>query len=262
MLRPVNDQDFCQEEEDTLERALGRLCQEPAAQRTLANLAGLLVGRSRADANDLHSRLRPWIEGEKAWLFNAPHDVLSFSGRRVFGFDMTNIIGNEDLRAPALMYIYHRLDELLTGDPVMFFMDEGWQLLDDETFSNFIVDKMKTIRKLNGIVGFGTQSAADIARAECLTHADRAVRDQHPFSEPARRRGKLHPPLRALPVKEFNFIRNTPPEKRDFPDQARQRQCHRPPRPLGHARPGEGSLRPEGNDRGVRGAAGATWRRA
>ncbi|TIR44119.1 MAG: hypothetical protein E5X26_13280, partial [Mesorhizobium sp.] len=70
-----------------------------------------------------------------------------------------------DLRTPALMYLYHRLDELLNGDPVMFFMDEGWQLLMDETFSAFIVDKMKTIRKLNGIVGFGTQSAADIAKA-------------------------------------------------------------------------------------------------
>ncbi|TIU17837.1 MAG: type VI secretion protein, partial [Mesorhizobium sp.] len=161
MLRSSDRRDFAQEDEDTLEKALTRLMQEPAAERNLPNLSGLLVGRSRADANDLHSRLRPWIDGEKAWLFNAQHDVLSFSGQSVFGFDMTSILGNEELRTPALMYLYHRLDELLNGDPVMFFMDEGWQLLQDETFSNFIVDKMKTIRKLNGIVGFGTQSAAD-----------------------------------------------------------------------------------------------------
>ncbi|MGO4560197.1 VirB4 family type IV secretion/conjugal transfer ATPase [Mesorhizobium sp. 2RAF21] len=215
MLRPANGQTFRQEEEDTLERAIARVCQEPVAQRTLANLAGLLVGRSRADANDLHSRLRPWIEGEKAWLFNAPHDVLSFSGRRVFGFDMTNIIGNEDLRAPALMYIYHRLDELLTGDPVMFFMDEGWQLLADETFSSYIVDKMKTIRKLNGIVGFGTQSAADIARAKVShTLIEQSGTNIH-FPNP---RADEESYIRrfGLTVKEFNFIRNTPPEKRTF----------------------------------------------
>ncbi|HEV2501784.1 MAG TPA: VirB4 family type IV secretion/conjugal transfer ATPase [Mesorhizobium sp.] len=215
MLRPSNGQAFRQEEEDTLERAIGRLCQEPVAQRTLANLAGLLVGRARADANDLHSRLRPWIEGEKAWLFNAPHDVLSFSSRRVFGFDMTNIIGNEELRAPALMYIYHRLDELLTGDPVMFFMDEGWQLLADETFSNYIVDKMKTIRKLNGIVGFGTQSAADIARAKVShTLIEQSATNIH-FPNP---RADEESYIRrfGLTVKEFNFIRNTPPEKRTF----------------------------------------------
>lgn len=215
MLRPSNGQSFRQEEEDTLERAIARLCQEPVAQRTLANLAGLLVGRSRADANDLHSRLRPWIEGEKAWLFNAPHDVLSFSGRQVFGFDMTNILGNEDLRAPALMYIYHRLDELLTGDPVMFFMDEGWQLLSDETFSNYIVDKMKTIRKLNGIVGFGTQSAADIARAKVShTLIEQSATNIH-FPNP---RADEESYIRrfGLTVKEYNFIRNTPPEKRTF----------------------------------------------
>mgnify|MGYP002141557858 CR=1 FL=1 len=48
---------------------------------------------------------------------------------------------------------------------LLIFMDEGWKLLQDPVFSNYIVDKMKTIRKLNGIVGFGTQSAADIARS-------------------------------------------------------------------------------------------------
>ncbi|TJV03690.1 MAG: type VI secretion protein, partial [Mesorhizobium sp.] len=75
MLRSSDRRDFTQEDEDTLEKALTRLMQEPAAERNLPNLSGLLVGRSRADANDLHSRLRPWIDGEKAWLFNAQHDV-------------------------------------------------------------------------------------------------------------------------------------------------------------------------------------------
>ncbi|UVC19315.1 VirB4 family type IV secretion/conjugal transfer ATPase [Mesorhizobium onobrychidis] len=215
MLRSGDRQDFSPEDEDTLERAIARLMQEPAAERNLPNLSDLLVGRSRADANDLHSRLRPWIDGEKAWMFNAPHDVLSFSGRSVFGFDMTSILLTEDLRTPALMYIYHRLDELLTGDPVMFFMDEGWQLLSDETFSNFIVDKMKTIRKLNGIVGFGTQSAADIAKAKAShTIIEQAATNIH-FPNP-RADDESYIKRFGLTVKEFNFIKNTPPEKRTF----------------------------------------------
>ncbi|KAB1082611.1 VirB4 family type IV secretion/conjugal transfer ATPase [Neorhizobium galegae] len=215
MLRSGDRSDFTQEDEDTLERAIVRLMQEPAAERNLPNLAGLLVGRSRADANDLHSRLRPWIDGEKAWLFNAPHDVLSFSGRSVFGFDMTNILGNEDLRTPALMYLYHRLDELLNGDPVMFFMDEGWQLLMDETFSAFIVDKMKTIRKLNGIVGFGTQSGADIVKAKAShTLIEQSATNIH-FPNP-RADEESYIKRLGLTVKEFNFIKNTPPEKRAF----------------------------------------------
>ncbi|TAM96092.1 MAG: VirB4 family type IV secretion/conjugal transfer ATPase [Rhizobiaceae bacterium] len=215
MLRPAGRSDVSREEDDTLERALGRLMQEPAAQRTLTNLSGLLIGRSRADANDLSARLRPWIEGEKAWLFNAPHDVLSFSGRRVFGFDMTSILDNEELRTPALMYLFHRLDELLTGDPMLFFMDEGWKLLSDETFSNYIIDKMKTIRKLNGIVGFGTQSAADIARARTShTLIEQSATNIH-FPNP---RADEESYIRrfGLTLKEFSFIRNTPPEKRAF----------------------------------------------
>ncbi|RJT32627.1 VirB4 family type IV secretion/conjugal transfer ATPase [Mesorhizobium waimense] len=215
MLRANDRRDFSQEDEDTLEKALARLMQEPAAERNLVNLSTLLVGRSRADANDLHARLRPWIDGEKAWLFNAQHDVLSFSGHRVFGFDMTNILANEELRTPALMYLYHRLDELLNGDPVMFFMDEGWQLLQDETFSAFIVDKMKTIRKLNGIVGFGTQSAADIAKARA-SHAliEQSATNIH-FPNP-RADEESYITRFGLTVKEFNFIKNTPPEKRTF----------------------------------------------
>lgn len=215
MLRRGDGSDFDQEEEDILERALQRLMQEPAAQRNLSNLSGLLIGRSRADPNDLHARLRPWIDGEKAWLFNAQHDVLSLAERRVFGFDMSSILDNEELRTPALMYIFHRLDELLDGTPVMIFMDEGWRLLRDTTFSDFIVDKMKTIRKLNGIVGFGTQSAADIARAPAShTLIEQSATTIH-FPNP---RADEESYIRrfGLTVKEFNFIRTTPPEKRTF----------------------------------------------
>lgn len=215
MLQPADGSGFAQEEEDTLERAIGRICQEPIEQRTLANLSGLLMGRSRADANDLQSRLRAWFEGEKAWLFNAGRDVLSFSGRRIFGFDMTHILDNQEVRTPALMYLYHRLDELLTGDPVLIFMDEGWKLLQDPTFSGYIVDKMKTIRKLNGIVGFGTQSAADIARApQSHTLIEQSATNIH-FPNP---RADEESYIRrfGLTAKEYNFIRNTPPERRTF----------------------------------------------
>ncbi|PZM15712.1 VirB4 family type IV secretion/conjugal transfer ATPase [Rhizobium tubonense] len=215
MLGRADGSDFDQEEEDILERALLRLMQEPAAQRNLANLSGLLIGRLRAGPNDLSARLRPWIDGEKAWLFNAEHDVLSLSDHRVFGFDMTSILDNEELRTPALMYIFHRLDELLDGTPVMIFMDEGWRLLRDATFSDFIVDKMKTIRKLNGIVGFGTQSAADIARAPAShTLIEQSATNIH-FPNP---RADEESYIRrfGLTVKEFSFIRTTPPEKRSF----------------------------------------------
>ncbi|UCI10723.1 VirB4 family type IV secretion system protein [Mesorhizobium sp. B1-1-8] len=215
MLQPADGRGFSQEEEHTLEQAIRRICAEPLEQRTLSNLSSLLLGRSRSDSNDLRSRLRPWFEGEKSWLFNAPRDVLSLSGRRIFGFDMTHVLDNADIRTPALMYVYHRLDELLTGDPVLIFMDEGWKLLQDPTFSSYIVDKMKTIRKLNGIVGFGTQSAADIAKApQSHTLIEQSSTNLH-FPNP---RADEESYIRrfGLTTKEFDFVRNTPPERRTF----------------------------------------------
>ncbi|SDN95751.1 VirB4 family type IV secretion/conjugal transfer ATPase [Ensifer sp. YR511] len=215
MLRRGDRRDFDQSEDDILERALQRLMLEPAEQRNLANLSGLLIGRSRADPNDMHARLRPWIEGEKAWLFNAPHDVLTLADRRIFGFDMTSILDNEEVRTPALMYVYHRLDELLDGNPVMIFMDEGWRLLRDPTFSDFIVDKMKTIRKLNGILGFGTQSAADIARSPAShTLIEQSSTNIH-FPNP-RADEESYIKRFGLTAKEFAFVRNTPPERHTF----------------------------------------------
>lgn len=207
--------ELAQEDEQILERALWRLMQEPRPERTLAHLATLLVGGSRANANDLHARLHSWIEGDKAWLFNARQDVLSIGTSRVFGFDMTHILGNDDVRTPALMYIYHRLDELLNGDPVMFFMDEGWRLLMDETFSDFIVDKMKTIRKFNGIVGFGTQSASDIVRAKAAqTLIEQAATHIH-FPNP-RADEESYINRFGLTTREFSFIKKSAPEKRSF----------------------------------------------
>ncbi|KAA0693799.1 VirB4 family type IV secretion/conjugal transfer ATPase [Neorhizobium sp. P12A] len=215
MLRRGTGVPFEQEEEDTLERAVLRLMSEPVSQRTLANLSGLLTGRSRADPNDLRARLRPWIDGEKAWLFNAGQDVLSFSERRLFGFDMTSILDNDEVRTPALMYIHHRLEELFDGSPVLIFMDEGWRLLRDPAFSDFIVDKMKTIRKLNGIVGFGTQSAADIVRSPAAhTLIEQSATTIHFPNPRADEESYIH--RFGLTVKEFDFLRNTPPERRAF----------------------------------------------
>lgn len=206
---------FSQEEEDILERAIARICHEPAEQRTLANLSGLLMGRARSAPNDLQSRLRPWFEGEKAWLFNSGRDALSFSCRRLFGFDMTHILDNPDMRTPALMYLFHRVDELLTGDPVMIFIDEGWKVLQDPSFSSYVVDKMKTIRKLNGIVGFGTQSAADIARApQSHTLIEQSATHLH-FPNP-RADEESYIGRFGLTAKEFGFVRTTPPERRTF----------------------------------------------
>ena len=120
-------------------------------------------------AGDLADRLGAWIEhGENGWLFDNERDQLDLSNR-VLGFDMTALLENPKLRTPVMMYLFHRIDERLDGDPTMILIDEGWKALDDQVFAARIRDWLKTLRKRNALVGFATQSARDALESRIST---------------------------------------------------------------------------------------------
>jgi type IV secretion system protein VirB4 len=129
--------------------------------RRLRYVAELLAGVRRPTPGDLASRLAPWIgEGARAWLFDNAEDRLDLS-TRVLGVDMTAILEDPVARTPAMMYLFHCVEQRLDGTPSILVVDEGWKALDDPVFVARIRDWEKTIRKRNGIVGFATQSASD-----------------------------------------------------------------------------------------------------
>jgi type IV secretion system protein VirB4 len=135
--------------------------QQPVEHRRLRHLAELFRGGERPHPADLWSRLRPWWgDGERAWLFDNPLDKTDLSAESV-GFDMTQILDDPTMRTPAMMYLFHRVEERLDGSAAIIVVDEGWKALDDDVFVRRIKDWEKTIRKRNGIVGFATQSAQD-----------------------------------------------------------------------------------------------------
>ncbi|RYY25556.1 MAG: VirB4 family type IV secretion/conjugal transfer ATPase [Sphingomonadales bacterium] len=134
---------------------------QPVEHRRLRHLVELFRGAHRPHAGDLWSRLRPWWgEGERAWLFDNEADLIDMAAESV-GFDMTQILDDPTMRTPAMMYLFHRVEERLDGTAAIIVVDEGWKALDDEVFVRRIKDWEKTIRKRNGIVGFATQSAQD-----------------------------------------------------------------------------------------------------
>jgi type IV secretion system protein VirB4 len=135
--------------------------QQPHEHRRLRHLAELFRGGHRPHAADLWARLRPWWgDGERAWLFDNREDKTDLTAESV-GFDMTQILDDAAVRTPAMMYLFHRVEERLDGSPAIIVVDEGWKALDDDVFVRRIKDWEKTIRKRNGIVGFATQSAQD-----------------------------------------------------------------------------------------------------
>ncbi|WP_454883859.1 VirB4 family type IV secretion/conjugal transfer ATPase [Sphingomonas oryzagri] len=129
--------------------------------RRLRYFRELLSGSRRPEAGDLASRLDPWINaGEHAWLFDNVVDALDLDARTL-GFDMTALLDSPTLRTPTMLYLFHRVDERLDGEPTMILIDEGWKALDDPVFAARIRDWLKTLRKRNALVGFATQSARD-----------------------------------------------------------------------------------------------------
>ncbi|HET8613046.1 MAG TPA: VirB4 family type IV secretion system protein [Sphingomonas sp.] len=133
----------------------------PRAHRRLRHLRELLRGARRPSAGDLAARLDRWCEdGEHGWLFDNEEDRLALDAG-VTGFDMTRILDTPVTRTPAMLALFHRIEQSLDGAPAMVIVDEGWKALDDDVFIRRLKDWQKTIRKKNGIVGFCTQSAAD-----------------------------------------------------------------------------------------------------
>ncbi|WP_336987069.1 VirB4 family type IV secretion/conjugal transfer ATPase [Altererythrobacter aquiaggeris] len=140
-----------------------------AGLRRLRHFRELLSGARRPAPGDLADRLTPWIDGgEHDWLFDNEHDRLDLRNR-VLGFDMTALLDNPRLRTPTMMYLFHRIEERLDGEPSMILIDEGWKALDDEVFAARIRDWLKTLRKRNALVGFATQSARDALDSKIAT---------------------------------------------------------------------------------------------
>jgi type IV secretion system protein VirB4 len=133
--------------------------------RRLSSLRALLAGSERTEGS-LIARLDKWVDkGPYAWLFDNADDSLDIS-RPMIGFDMTSILDDPTVRTAALLYMFHRLDKVYDGRaPIINLMDEAWKLLDDDEFKRTMKDYFKTIRKRNGLVIFGTQSADDVVQS-------------------------------------------------------------------------------------------------
>jgi len=157
------------EESATIATAVDAAYSNDGSLRRLRHFKELLSGTRRPQPGDLADRLAAWIgEGENGWLFDNAEDQLDLS-TRVVGFDMTALLENPKLRTPTMMYLFHRIEERLDGDPTMILIDEGWKALDDEVFAARIRDWLKTLRKRNALVGFATQSARDALESRIST---------------------------------------------------------------------------------------------
>ncbi|MBY0422137.1 MAG: conjugal transfer protein TrbE, partial [Parvularculaceae bacterium] len=144
---------------DALWLALSNLAEAPARERTMTGLTLLL---QRADLRDA---LKPFtIDGAHGALFDAERDTLDLS--EMEGFEMEALMRREAAVAPALAYIFDRLNARFDGRPTLLVIDEAWVFLDHPLFAARLRDWLKTLRKKNVSVVFATQSLSDIAASK------------------------------------------------------------------------------------------------
>ncbi len=182
--------------------------QKPAFRR-LRYFAELFRGDRRPHALDISARLKPWWgEGEHAWLFDNVEDRLDLDVRTI-GFDMTQLLDSPALRTPAMMYLFHRVEERLDGEATLIVIDEGWKALDDDAFVSRIKDWEKTIRKRNGLIGFATQSAQDALESRIASAIIEQAATQIFMTNP-KAQAKDYMEGFGLTEHEFNLVKSLP----------------------------------------------------
>ncbi|GEM73209.1 MULTISPECIES: VirB4 family type IV secretion/conjugal transfer ATPase [Sphingomonas] len=149
-------------EERLIDEGIDAVMRLPAEARSFSALREML---GYADAEGIGARLERWCRGGAlGWAFDGPQDEVSLSAQFV-GFDMTDFLENPEIRTPTMLYLFHRVDELLNGQRVVVDVDEFWKALEDDAFRAFAKDGLKTFRKRNAFLVFGTQSPADALRS-------------------------------------------------------------------------------------------------
>jgi type IV secretion system protein TrbE len=135
--------------------ALTNLASAPIEQRTISGFIALSQNSTIRQAMTFIS-----IDGPLGRIFDATSDTLNYSHWQVF--EMENLMNLPSAIAPALSYLFHRLEQRFTGVPTMLFLNEAWVFLDNPVFSPKIREWLKVCRKLNVSVIFATQGLADV----------------------------------------------------------------------------------------------------
>lgn len=135
------------------------------------SFSALLQFLDPTDVNGIGARLKRWCrDGSLGWLFDNDEDQFTLNDADIFGFDVTEFLENDETRSPVIMYLFHKIEQLIDGRRLIIFMDEFWKLLQDEYFEDLVENKLKTIRKQNGFLVTFTQSPKDALKSR-ISHS-------------------------------------------------------------------------------------------
>lgn len=103
------------------------------------------------------------VDGVYGRIFDSDTDNLQIGSWQTF--EMEKLMQTKAIVGPTLMYIFHRIEQSLTGEPTIIILDECWVFFDNEQFAAKIREWLKVLRKANAAVIFATQSLTDIVES-------------------------------------------------------------------------------------------------
>ena len=130
--------------------------------RTISNLRTSLNDRELKDTLEKYT-----IKGALGRFFDSDEENFTFSDWQVF--EMEKIMNVKSAVTPLLSYLFHKVEEKLTGAPSIIVLDECWLFFDNEQFADKIREWLKVLRKKNTGVIFATQELGDIMNSKLFT---------------------------------------------------------------------------------------------
>jgi type IV secretion system protein VirB4 len=155
---------FTAQAERDLDQALRGTLSLPHDARRLSRL---IEFTDPTDADGIHAYLSRWCastRGEYAWVFDNPEDTIAdrLSDSAILGFDVTQFLNHEVIRGPLNKYLFYLIERLLNGRPLVCWIDEFSNALNDPDFQSFADNAPKTWRKLNGVLCAATQTPGSV----------------------------------------------------------------------------------------------------
>ncbi|MBS0425915.1 MAG: VirB4 family type IV secretion/conjugal transfer ATPase [Proteobacteria bacterium] len=166
------------QQEDDLDQALRGTLKLELPFRRLSRLIAFL---DITDPEGMYARLRKWCaseDGDYAWVFDNDHDEIApvLAQNSLVGFDVTDFLDNDVVRAPLTMYLFHLVNRMVDGRPLVCWMDEFAKLLSDPAFARFAKNGLETWRKKNANLATFTQSTSHVLDSSIA----RAIIEQTP----------------------------------------------------------------------------------
>jgi type IV secretion system protein TrbE len=161
-----------------LQKALKSLTVSAVAKKAQGKVEVVTLSRLFAlmPPCDAKNRLREWVRTENglnAQFFDNETDAFDLSALQ--GFEMGSILSSPLLAVPFTEYMFYRIEQHLKNmraagstAPTLIYISEIWHLLSNPVYESKLIDWLKTLRKLSGVVGWDTQSLDELAASKAF----------------------------------------------------------------------------------------------